>query len=637
MLKYLFTLLFVFTLCRADLLFPEKGQELNYIHVLFDWDQEPNAILYNLQISNLESFNNIILDVHEETTLYIVKDTIEWESTYYWRIRPIYNNGNIGQWSEESYFTTGEPKTSGQDVDIYSNDLIQDGVIVYGWATGAIDRFGNEIWNTEYFLMNQINNYGQLYGQMGVEQGGELTHGGELNFYNQFLWMSPEGTEVDRHEIIQLPNGNYMAFTYVYQLGPVPLGDWTQNYQSLGYTADGVTDEFQWRGCKIIEWDQETREEVWSWDPFDHFSMDDHDLYGGTWWNATNSWSYDWMHSNGLHFDEDESVIYVSHRNLSRISKISYPSGEVIWNLGLPAEYNTGDENICTDLLFSFQHHIQLMDDETLLFFDNGNISNILTDDETPITRIRRIRVIDDSYCETLWQYDLSPNLHGAGMGSVQLLENGNYSIYTYGSGLGDGECSIFEITQEQEMVWKVTSQNQNSAWYRSYKIPSLHPDAFSIIANEYILNENNAVVIELSNNSLNFKLYNKSGYSQIYNYILADNNGMFNNDDGTITIEPYMDVDIEFPVQNSNILESNINFSIWPAYHEYSIKELSFIVNNNTLLGDINNDGLVNVIDIVLVVNIVLDETETPEADLNNDGLVNILDIVLLVNLILT
>ena len=37
--------------------------------------------------------------------------------------------------------------------------------------------------------------------------------------------------------------------------------------------------------------------------------------------------------------------------------------------MGLPAEYETGDSNICTDLLFSFQHHIQLMDNGDLLFY----------------------------------------------------------------------------------------------------------------------------------------------------------------------------------------------------------------------------------------------------------------------------
>ena len=107
-----------------------------------------------------------------------------------------------------------------------------------------------------------------------------------------------------------------------------------------------------------------------------------------------------------------------------------------------------------------------------------------------------------------------------------------------------NSECSIFEITPEQEMVWKVTSQNQNSAWYRSYKIPSIHPNAFSIVAYEYKINENNETIIELVNNSLNFNLYNKSGYNQIYHYILIDNNGMFTNQEGEIELGPYSNLE---------------------------------------------------------------------------------------------
>ena len=75
---------------------------------------------------------------------------------------------------------------------------------------------------------------------------------------------------------------------------------------------------------------------MWSWDPFEHFTMDDYDTLEGQWWNPLSGGGYglvyDWMHSNAFHFDEADSVIYVSHRNLSRISKIAYPSGEVIWN-----------------------------------------------------------------------------------------------------------------------------------------------------------------------------------------------------------------------------------------------------------------------------------------------------------------
>jgi hypothetical protein len=52
---------------------------------------------------------------------------------------------------------------------------------------------------------------------------------------------------------------------------------------------------------------------------------------------------------------------------------------------------------------------------------------------------------------------------------------------------------------------------------------------------------------------------------------------------------------------------------------------------------GDINEDGINNVLDVVSLVNCVLgNDCETCHGDLNQDGILNVLDVVLLLNNIL-
>jgi len=52
--------------------------------------------------------------------------------------------------------------------------------------------------------------------------------------------------------------------------------------------------------------------------------------------------------------------------------------------------------------------------------------------------------------------------------------------------------------------------------------------------------------------------------------------------------------------------------------------------------LGDINGDGYIDVLDVVLMVNMILEDEYDAIADMNEDGVLNVLDVVILVNLIL-
>ena len=58
--------------------------------------------------------------------------------------------------------------------------------------------------------------------------------------------------------------------------------------------------------------------------------------------------------------------------------------------------------------------------------------------------------------------------------------------------------------------------------------------------------------------------------------------------------------------------------------------------IQNNFIVGDVNNDNAINVQDVVLVVNLVLSSNYSSLADINLDNTIDVLDVVLIVNIIL-
>jgi len=83
--------------------------------------------------------------------------------------------------------------------------------------------------------------------------------------------------------------------------------------------------------------------------------------------------------------------------------------------------------------------------------------------------------------------------------------------------------------------------------------------------------------------------------------------------------------------VENS----SNFEISLDQFYYSF-IQNSPQDCQDDSLVGDINDDGILNVLDIVLMVNMVLDDGYDEIADMNGDGIINILDIVTLINTIL-
>ncbi len=83
-----------------------------------------------------------------------------------------------------------------------------------------------------------------------------------------------------------------------------------------------------------------------------------------------------------------------------------------------------------------------------------------------------------------------------------------------------------------------------------------------------------------------------------------------------------------------------NVSLSIGEAYTEFVIENVTDGVELGT--GDFNQDGVVNILDVVQMVNYVLGDGEEPDqnqilsGDMNGDGIINVLDVVSLVQEIL-
>jgi len=561
-------------LLRSELIYPSDNQLLYSTQIIFTWDQEPNADSYNIQISDDQNFENITLDSLIVYPFCKVQNNLNWDNTYYWRV---INPQGSTPMIDNNIFHIGEKKLE-NNLEIYNNNLFENKVVAIGvsnWAGGSnhynlssiINLVDGEIWNDGELniMLSNISSAGEMFGGQDVDW--TWTSAVEYNLNHKTIWEESDEIHFDHHDFQRNSKGNYMGFTWVEMEGPIPIGEWSNFFQDLGYSADGITNEFPWVGQMLVEIDSTSSEILWSWNPFDYYTLNDYDAYGGTWQNTiTQGWNYyDWLHSNSFYFDEESSHIYISHRHLSRIVKIDYKTGDIIWIIGPGADFMfSGDEHICSDLGISFQHHVQRLDNGNILIYDNGNLSQVFRNTDSAETRILEIDV--ENNCEIIFEYIFPEDLTTWGMGSVEKLDNDNYLISSY---IQDG--IIFEVNEEKEMIWKTTVNKYGV--YRAFTLESIFPKFFDIFFTYYISSTDDVPLFILNNDmELTFKLCNQSDIDDSYTYYILDEEqyqiSISSNECETISFN----IDLEE-------YTSNHTLSVYPLNYSNLIKEYHFAV----------------------------------------------------------
>jgi hypothetical protein len=226
------------------------------------------------------------------------------------------------------------------------------------------------------------------------------------------------GTPTDTHDLQRLPNGHYLALTYVPREG-VDLRKWGGDRRSVVY--DGELQELT-PGGRV----------VWRWSSHGHIKRSE-----TLWWGVLNGAQkgrpaderhWDLVHVNSVQPDGDGLI--VSFRHVNAVYKIDRRSGRIVWKLG--GTTRPESLKVIGDPLgqrpFSGQHDVRLWRDGTLTVYDNET-----NGDRNP--RALRYRVDEAARTAALVeQIDPPIDLHSQFGGSARKLPGGNWVIYWGGT-----------------------------------------------------------------------------------------------------------------------------------------------------------------------------------------------------------
>ena len=179
MKKYFISILILFSISLSEILSPEHNSTLNMTHILFEWEQVPGAESYILTIYNEASGE--YLNESTQSLIHINSSFFDWNTGYTWYVSPIFEDGSQGANIEDpngneflSFDINDSRSTATATGSYIGNDITIFGSFLDNYSA-AIDKNGNEIWNTSNnnLVFYNTDYYGQLF---GAQYNNDLIH-----------------------------------------------------------------------------------------------------------------------------------------------------------------------------------------------------------------------------------------------------------------------------------------------------------------------------------------------------------------------------------------------------------------------------------------------------------------------------
>lgn len=450
-------LLFIFTAlqCASEVL-PAQGSLLNSKNIYFEENFVAKAVGYELQIfKDQNAFeNNLPLLTQQSKWPAFKVSSMEWGQTYYWRVNALGSKHEKIKSSAIHFFSlinrVNSVHFSDIKIEVLKNDSNKHlgGLICIDYAKMICDRTGKTVW-----VMPEIPG---LQGNASQIRDLKLTAKNTLTFLSDnvpleidlagnVLWQLPRpykfgnDTITFHHVFTKTKTGHY----YVLGNRKVPrrvIGD-------LKKGIDDVSQGLTWRRdtaykqvdiALVFEFDADGKV-LWFWDANKYITDEDINF-------KRNPAGFPILltHANGLTLNEEESIIYVSFRDLNRIIRIDKKSKSVKESYG--EKYPSGDAAWYGNW-FESQHDPNLTARKSLIILNNNGARS------RKVSSIMEFAAYPKSAQENLiWKFDLNFDslTDGKSPSGGNVIEMPNTNIFVCGGQLN----RIFEVTRQKEIVW---------------------------------------------------------------------------------------------------------------------------------------------------------------------------------------
>ncbi|GAA4268094.1 aryl-sulfate sulfotransferase [Hyunsoonleella aestuarii] len=286
----------------------------------------------------------------------------------------------------------------------------------------------------------------------------------EFNYYSDNL--------LAHHDVEMLPSGNILIMAWERILAEEAKA------MGIDVTFDVFTES-------LIEVDPNTNKIVWEWHTKDHIIQDtDSDLpnFGIVKDNPqliNHNYNIredgDLMHANGIDYDLNKDLIYLSVNFYSEVWVIDHSTttieassheggnynkgGDLIYRFGNPEAYN----NTFGTRLFDNNHFPNFLESDepgagNILVFNNNTAEGQSIVHEFKMPNDFQLNPDSNNEPEEVWRFTDSALFNSRISGAVR-LKNGNTLIC-------EGDYGFWEVTPEKEVVWKY---NGSGRFWRAY------------------------------------------------------------------------------------------------------------------------------------------------------------------------